>query len=209
MLVSGDETVAYCFTNQSMPVLTALMGFLLLSGAVAAINPGSATSTPAPTSVPAGFSVTLTGYNAVPAQTKPDPSTTANGGPSNPEVVAARSQDLAAELPFGTVIAISDPTTVNPDCGYDVVQPLIGYRVITDVMNVKIKDHVDVLFNTNDPVLLPPNNVVNASVALGACPGAIITVVGHLNLTNVNDLPKTQADLVALLNNSGLALANN
>lgn len=184
-----------------MPALTALMGLLLLAGAAAAVNP----SDNPPASAPPAFSVTLTGYNAVPDQTDGDPLETANGGFANPAVVAARSQDLADELPFGTVIAISHATSTSPDCGYSVVAPLIGYRVITDVMNVKIKDHVDVLFPDHAPIQLP-NKTVNASWALGSCDQTTVTVVGHLDLKNVNDLPKTQADLAALVTNSGLAL---
>lgn len=182
------------------------MGFFLLSGAAIAVNPSDASSAAAPAPKADAFSVTLTGYNAVPGQTDDDPFVTANGGPTNPEVVAARSQDLADELPFGTIIEIVPPAATSTACGFDAVESLIGYRVITDVMNAKIKDHVDVLFPNKAPIQVAPGKTRNAANVLGACPGVGIRVVGHIDLKNVNKLPKTQADLAALVTNSGIAL---
>jgi 3D (Asp-Asp-Asp) domain-containing protein len=182
------------------------MGLLLLSSAAAAINPSATASTPSPIAASDTFGVTLTAYNAVPSQTDGDPLITADGGPSDPDVVAARSQDLGTELPFGTIIQITAPAATSTTCGYAAVEPLIGYRVITDVMNAKIKDHVDVLFPTVSPVLLEGNKTVNAANALGSCPGVGIRVVGHIDLTK-NPLPATQADLAALVTGSNLALA--
>ncbi len=177
------------------------MGLLLLSSAAPAANPSPVT----PVDPPEGgaFSVTLTGYNAVPAQTKPDPSTTANGGPSNPEVVAARSRDLADKLPFGTIIEITRTATDTASCGFSTVEPLIGYRVITDTMSGRIHNTIDVLFGVHEPIKLA-DRTVNASVALGNCDATSIRVVGSLDLTHVDDLPKTQADLAAIVNHSGL-----
>ena len=83
-----------------MLLLTALMGFLLLSGAMSAM-PAHASAPTLP-----DYPVTVTAYNAVPEQTDSDPFTTASGAYSNPEVVAARSQDLADKLPFGTIIEL-------------------------------------------------------------------------------------------------------
>ena len=60
------------------------MGFLLLSSGAAAMPARAA----APT-LPS-YTVTLTAYNAVPAQTDSNPLETASGAYSNPEVVAAR-----------------------------------------------------------------------------------------------------------------------
>ena len=57
------------------------MGFFLFSGANLAF----------PLSAAPSFTVTLTAYNAVPAQTDSDPFTTASGMYSNPDLVAARS----------------------------------------------------------------------------------------------------------------------
>ena len=106
------------------------MGFLLLSGSAHA-SPASKNETPP------SYVVTLTAYNAVPGQTDDTPFETASGAYSNPEVVAARSRDLARELPFGTIIEFSAPTTAQGTCGYSVVAPSIGYRVIEDTMNAR------------------------------------------------------------------------
>jgi 3D (Asp-Asp-Asp) domain-containing protein len=178
------------------------MGAFLFSGLSTAFAPAQAA---VPDAIPAAYTVALTGYNAVPAQTKADPSTTANGGPSNPFVVAARSRDLAAELPYGTIIEIDGPAADSADCGYNAVAPLVGYRVITDTMNERIKNTVDILFSTKANYVLADSRKVNASALLGSC-DVSIKVVGHLDLTHVGDLPKTQADLAALVENSGLAI---
>src|SRR3989344_7061629 len=120
--------------------LTALMGFLLLSGAMSALPAhANAPSTPA---VPV-YSVTLTAYNAVPEQTDGDPFTTASGSYSNSEVVAARSRDLAENLPFGTIIEVTGPASPNNNCGYKIVAPIVGYRVIADTMNARYTDRID------------------------------------------------------------------
>ncbi len=182
-----------------MPAIALMGAFLLLGSPFAALSAGN------PAESAPNYSVTLTGYNAVPAQTKADPSTTANGGPSNSAVVAARSRDLASELPYGTIIAIDGPTATSTTCGWDSVSPLIGYRVITDSMNERIKNTVDVLFSTKANYTLSDGHKVNASTLLGTC-AVSIRVVGSIDLTHVGDLPKTQADLVALVDNSGLAL---
>ncbi len=71
----------------------------------------------------------LTAYNAVPSQTDNNPFVTAIGAFSNPEVVAARSGDLASKLPYGTVIAIERAGADTPSCYYSKVQSQIGYRV--------------------------------------------------------------------------------
>jgi 3D (Asp-Asp-Asp) domain-containing protein len=179
------------------------MGLLLFSG-IAAVNQAaaSANALPAPAALP-GFSATLTGYNAVPAQTDDDPGVTASGGPTVPGVVAARSQDLADTLPFGTVIEI-EPAGSSTDCGYAAVAPEIGYRVITDTMNARYRDRVDALFPTQDPVALADGRVVNAAIALGVCP-VTVRVVGYIDLT-ATPLPASEEDLLALLGKSELAL---
>src|SRR3989344_6217950 len=97
--------------------LTALMGFLLLSSGALSI-PAHAQAPEAPSQP--SYAVTLTAYNAVAAQTDSNPLVTASGAFSNPEVVAARSQDLADELPFGTIIEIAGPSTPNNNCGYNI-----------------------------------------------------------------------------------------
>ena len=124
-------------------------------------------------------------------------------------MVAACSQDLAEELPYGTIIAIEAPGAKSPNCGYDAVSSLIGYRVIADAMNAKITNSVDILFDTKDNYILDDGRTVNASRVLGSCDNAGIRVVGYVDLAHVSNLPKTQADLVALVTGKspGVALA--
>ena len=76
------------------------------------------------------YSVRMTGYNAVPEQTNADPLTTASGAYSHPEVVVARSRDLAEELPYGTIIEILAREENKRSCGFYTVEHLIGYRVV-------------------------------------------------------------------------------
>ncbi len=143
----------------------------------------------------------MTGYNAVPAQTDANPLVTASGAYSNPEVVAARSQDLAAELPFGTVVEVLGPALAEKSCGFSVVGDTIGYRVIADTMNKKFTNRIDVLFPT------AAARIANRAVVLGICDQVTIKVVGFVNISNPANLPKTQADLAALVAaESGLAL---
>ena len=176
------------------------MGIFLFSGAMAAL-PASA----AAPSVPAlpNYSVTLTAYNAVPAQTDDSPLVTASGAYSNPEVIAARSQDLAAQLPFGTIIEIKSPPTpaIDESCGYNNVAPLIGYRVVADTMNARYTDRVDVLFSTKSNYITANGTTKNASAILGVCDNVTIEVVGHIDLAH-DQMPKTQAALAALVGNS-------
>lgn len=174
------------------------MGLFFISSAVAAL--------PQSVEMPV-HQVSVTAYNAVPAQTKADPSTTANGGPSNPEVVAARSRDLATELPFGTIIAIDSPITDSPNCGLEKVHSRIGYRVITDTMNARIVNTIDILFGIKENYVMPNGVTKNAANVLGICEGVTIRVVGYIDLTRVHDLPKTQAELAALVESGSLALA--
>jgi len=104
----------------------------------------------------------------------------------NPEVVAARSQDLAGKLPFGTVIEL-DGSNVSPDgnCGYSIVAPKIGYRVIADTMSARYANRVDVLLDTK-----------NAAQTLGVCKGITIRVVGRVG---INHIPNTQIELARLV----------
>ncbi len=140
------------------------------------------------------YSVAMTGYNAVSAQTDGDPFITASGSFSNPEVVAARSQDLAKELPFGTIIKISGPVSLQKNCGFTVVSNSIGYRVIADTMNKKFTDRVDVLFP------MTATRLQNRAVVLGVCNEVTIRVVGHIDIKNPAHLPKSQSALVAFVN---------
>src|SRR6185369_2517340 len=121
-----------------MPILGALMGFSLFLGGAAFPNQNAVsprTVAAAPVAATPGYNVTLTAYNAVAAQTDSNPFETASGAYSNPEVIAARSGNLADELPFGTIIALDGSNASKESCGFSAVAPLIGYRVIEDSMN--------------------------------------------------------------------------
>lgn len=184
------------------------MGFLLLSGAVSVLASNAATAPALPTvPVTPSYSVTMTAYNAVPAQTSNHPLVTASGAYSNPEVVVARSQDLAQTLPFGTIIAIYGPSQDSNRCGYNAVSKLIGYRVVADAMNVRWKNRIDVLLDTKANYILPNGATENATDILGVCDGTTIQVVGYVDISNPINLPKTQAALAAFVErNGGIAL---
>lgn len=174
-------------------VSTALMGFLVASTAPWAMPVDSTVATEAiqeptyPT-----YTVSMTGYNAVPAQTDSDPYTTASGAYSNPEVMAARSVDLKDELPFGTVIEIvTTSASTSPNCGIGVVDDHIGYRVIGDSMHSRKRNQIDLLF-INDKVVRAAGRVVNPAVAFGVCKNVEIRVVGKVDIKTI---PKTQDEL--------------
>ena len=174
------------------------MAFLAFSGAITAL-PAQAQA-PIVQNQPS-YSVAMTGYNAVVSQTDGDPFTTASGAFSNPEVVAARSQDLANKLPFGTIIEVDGPATAQESCGFNVVGDTIGYRVIADTMNKKFTDRVDVLFPN------AASRAENRAVVLGVCDQVTIRVVGHIDISDPANLPKSQAALKAIVYSSdGLAL---
>ena len=170
---------------------TALMGLFLFGG-------GSGTSassgvTPVEAEPPQHI-VKLTGYNAVPEQTNHDPFTTASGAYSNPEVVAARSRDLADKLPYGTVIKIERPALQDPlACGFDIAEAHIGYRVLADTMHVRKKNQVDIMFPTHHSISVGARKV-NPAIALGICDEVTITVVGYFD---IKDIPKTQKELAS------------
>lgn len=184
-----------------MVSLTTLMGFLLFSGGTLLV-PAQAKAPQAPAQ-PA-YAVTLTAYNAVAEQTDGNPFETASGAYSNPEVVAARSQDLADELPFGTIIEIDGSTASKETCGYGVVAPLIGYRVIADTMNARYTDRVDILLDTKEDYATTDKGMKNAAEILGVCDGITVRVVGHVGIDRI---PKTQAGLATLLGKATKVLA--
>ncbi|CAN5689459.1 hypothetical protein BH11PAT2_BH11PAT2_04330 [soil metagenome] len=144
---------------------------------------------------PASLTVKLTAYNAVPEQTDNNPFTTASGAFSNPEVVAARSGDLASKLPYGTVIAITREGADTPSCNYSPVESQIGYRVIADAMNPRISNTVDVLLDQNNKVQVGAR-MYNPGIALGKCGEVSIRVIGKMA---VKDIPATQAELAAMI----------
>lgn len=173
------------------------MGFLLFSGS-AMVQPVEAETPKQPSYV-----VALTAYNAVPEQTDGNPFETASGAFSNPEVVAARSQDLADELPFGTIIELDGPATAQENCGYGVVAARIGYRIIEDTMNAKFTTRVDVLLDTKAVYATTDKGMKNAAEILGICKGITVRVVGYVD---INHIPKTQGALAKLVA-GGTALA--
>jgi|CXWL01.1.fsa_nt_gi 3D (Asp-Asp-Asp) domain-containing protein len=197
-----------------MPFLvTALVGFLVLPASVVAPIPASAAySAPeivvkkapvssAKTGILPVLTVKLTAYNALPAQTDKNPFATASGAFSNPEVVIARSQDLASTLPFGTVIELSRSGLDTPSCNYSKVKDLIGYRVVADSMNARITNTVDVLLDQNDTVLFNGRQL-NPGIVLGRCGEVTARVVGHVK---IQDIPATQKELATLFAPTAIA----
>ena len=47
----------------------------------------------------------------------------------------------------------------------------------------------------------------NAGVILGICSGVSVRVVGHIDITNPNRLPKTQVELATIVTGKSNALA--
>ncbi len=173
------------------------MGLFLFSGAPSL--PAKTLQAP----IQPGYPVTLTAYNAVAAQTDSTPLETASGAYSNPEVIAARSQDLASELPFGTIIEIDGSNASKGTCGYSVVAPFVGYRVIADTMNARYTDRIDVLLGTEAKYATTDKGMKNAAEILGICSGITIRVVGYVK---IHRIPKTQAALAALVNEAAKEL---
>ncbi len=142
--------------------------------------------------------VKLTAYNALPEQTDDTPFLTGSGIPTNPEVIAARSQDMAAELPFGTVIALEAPHKSH-SCGFSTVEHLIGYRVIADSMHERKRNQIDILLDENDVVDIgvsgKPKKATNPAIALGLC-NVKMRIVGKIPLSAV---PSTQSELAMIV----------
>lgn len=189
-------------------ILTALVGFLVLPVGVIAPNPAEAAQTAlwpgghealvAPRTyakAQPAFTAKLTAYNAVPGQTDATPFITAVGAYSNPEVVAARSRDLAAMLPYGTIIKIERTQADTPSCRLSQVEDQIGYRVIADAMNPRITNTVDVLLNQSKKVWVD-GRLVNPALAVGRCAEVLVTVVGSMS---ISEIPMTQAELATIV----------
>ena len=182
-------------------ITTALMGLFVLTAPVT-INPMGGAAFPQATAPAPSYSVAMTGYNAVDEQTDGDPLVTASGAFSNPEIIAARSVDLAGELPFGTVVEITRASTSTATCGYSLVDNMIGLRVIADSMHPRKRNQIDILFDT-DSTVRSGGKDMNAANVLGMCKDVHIKIVGYVN---VNHLPHTQADLKARIDKQTLAL---
>ncbi len=177
---------------------TALVAFFVAASGSTTL-PQSWTDMPEVPSNPA-YQVAMTGYNAVPEQTDEDPYTTASGAFSDPDIMAARSRDLADELPFGTVIAVTAASS-SVNCGFDVVEDMIGLRVIGDTMNARMHNKVDILFDHETKVKVG-GKPTNPARAFGVCK-TMIEVVGHIDPRH---MPKTQLELkLALGRENGFA----
>ena len=172
---------------------TALIGLFLLSNA-------SATSTQTLPEFPA-YTVAMTGYNAVPEQTDDNPDITASGAYSNPDIVAARSVDLADKLPYGTVIAITRAAT-STNCGIASVSDKVGYRVVADSMHPRKRNQIDLMFATDDSVKIG-GKPTNLAIALGVCSDVEIRVVGKID---VSHMPRSQAELKKVIDGQLLAI---
>ena len=183
---------------------TALMGYFILSAGTSTSFGSSAQliAPQAPTKAP--LSVSMTAYNAVTEQTDGDPTTTASGAFSNPEVVAARSVDLKEQLPFGTVIQVITESSSSPMCGIGMVKEQIGYRVIADSMHPRKRNQIDLLFDNDNKVMVGSKNM-NPALVFGMCKNIRIVVVGKVD---INRIPKTQASLRAQIVGGQLALAD-
>lgn len=181
---------------------TALTGFFVFGG-VGGMTTGSLMKTEslqAPTYQT--YTVAMSGYNAVPEQTDSDPSTTASGAFSDPDLIVARSADLKEELPFGTVIAITNATS-SPNCGVGLVEDLIGLRVVGDSMHPRKRNQIDILFDKTDTVRARGKQM-NPALVLGMCKDIEISVVGHVDIAH---MPKNQAELKMMVGKSGLAVS--
>ena len=174
---------------------TALLGLFLLS------NIPAASFTPTP-ELPA-YTVAMTGYNAVPEQTDNDPGITASGARSNPDIIAARSVDLADELPYGTVIAILPSATTSTKCGISTVSDQIGYRVVADSMHSRKRNQIDVMFDTEDTVRIGGKQT-NPALAFGVCSDVEVTIVGKVDISH---MPRNQAELKRVVDEQRLAVA--
>jgi len=180
----------------------ALMGIFVWSGIGGAVPEAAAqTPTRATTTIEA-LSVKLTGYNAVSEQTDDDPHVTASGAFSNPEVIAARSRDLAETMPFGTIISLEAPENKAFSCGFKTVEHLIGYRVIADSMHRRKEKQVDILYDMANAVNVG-GKPINPAIAAGICE-VKIRVVGKIL---IKDIPATQAELAKLVNKGNKELA--
>lgn len=146
--------------------------------------------------------VKLTSYNAVPEQTDSNPHVTASGASSNPEVVAARSVDLAGTLPFGTIVSITRDQDDSETCRFKAVEELVGYRVIADSMHSRKRAQIDVLLNQEDTVSVHGKET-NPSIALGLCSGVTVKVIGKMK---ISDIPETQEELRRVVEGNSFAL---
>ena len=154
------------------------------------------------------LTVKMTAYNAVVGQTDSTPDRTSIGAYTNPDIIAARSKDLADELPYGTVIEVVPVATTSPrdvNCGREFVHDQIGLRVIGDAMNPRITNTIDILMDHKDLVTVNGKKR-NPAKALGMCKNVTIKIVGRIDTKN---MPKTQDDLKLALETRNIAEDDN
>ncbi len=180
---------------------TALIGLFALSGMGGHTAFATTTTIAPPEPSYPSYTVAMPGYNAVAAQTDGDPHLTASGAFSNPEIIAASSQDLADELPFGTVIEVMAASS-SPNCGYGLVDDQIGLRVIGDSMHSRMRNKVDILFDMKDTVRAGGKET-NPAVVLGACKRVQIRVVGKIDIKNIPDTQTALRLAVGMLPKAG------
>jgi len=182
-------------------ITTGLMASFVLSGPTAVGQVGANSEPEA--KVIETHQVSLTGYNAVPEQTDSDPFTTASGAYSNPELIIARSVDLAEDLPFGTVVKLIVPEdgTAAP-CGLSSVESLVGLRVVADSMHPRKRNQLDILFDADDSVKIGGKKM-NPAVVLGVCKNIQVEVIGRIDVTK---MPRNQTELMARVGVAALAL---
>ncbi len=184
-------------------ITSALLGLFIWSAHSPAIEPAPEIAEAAETAPAKELTVRMTAYNAVPEQTDDTPTVTASGAYTHSDVVAARSVDLANELPYGTVIEIvADSASASNSCGIGVVDHLLGYRVIADSMHPRKRNQIDVLFDENETVRLSGKEI-NPARALGVCSGVTIRVVGKVDIAK---MPTTQAALAEAVGVASLAM---
>ncbi len=191
-------------------ITTAVTGVFLLQSIVpvaSALGVEPQEATPAQPIYPT-YSVSMTAYNAVPGQTDSTPTQTSIGAYTNPDIIAARSVDLADELPYGTVIEIVPVSTSTPTdhkCGREVVEHQIGLRVIADAMNARMRNKVDLLMDMQDKVTVSGKKI-NPARAFGFCKNVEIRVVGRID---TKKMPKTQDELKLALETRNIAVDEN
>jgi hypothetical protein len=99
-------------------------------------------------------------------------------------------------MPFGTVIVLEAPVKpTGPYCGWNIVEHLVGYRVVADTMNARHTDKIDILFAEDAMVEVHVDGgikSVNAARALASCGGITARVVGKID---IKDIPETQGEL--------------
>ena len=76
-------------------------------------------------------------------------------------------------------------------------------------MNSRFTNRIDVLFDTKANYLMADGSTKNAGMILGICDQAAIRVVGHIDITHPNRLPKTQEELAALVEGKSAPLSIN